>query len=133
MKGKRPWLLVLPSLLLASCAGNAPSCDRLAGDFADLECRAISLRNTRFETANRMRFTEDTLLHPGPATDTARLRQRLDGFAKTREELLQQSLRLADTIKQCLDSFQRHYFKDKEEEADFNKKLNALLQQKGCR
>jgi hypothetical protein len=115
-----------------SCKSEKKDIKGAVDKFADLECRAITLREKRFELANQIRFTEDTLTHPTANADTARLRLKLEGFNKEKETLLKESLSLADTIRLQLNDLMKNQLTDQKDKANFDQLLNATLEQRGC-
>ena len=85
--------LLLTLMVLGACSGKTNNAEttntkELVNKFADLECRAISLREKRFELANQLRFTQDTLLHTGIKRDTLRLKLKLDSFKKEKRSIV---------------------------------------------
>lgn len=119
-------------LLVVSCNTSKPDLNKMVNDFADLECRAILLREQRFALANQIRFTEDTLLQTKNAADTVRLRSNLATFAGQRETLTQHSLALSDTIRIVLDSLMQKHLPEKDDKEKFNEMLNSTLKDRGC-
>jgi len=119
-------------MVAVSCNTGKPELSTMVNDFADLECRAVLLREQRFALANQIRFTEDTLLHTANKADTVRLRSNLATFAGQRETLTQHSLALADTIHTILDSLMKKHLTEKDDKTKFNEMLNNTLKDRGC-
>lgn len=119
-------------LITFSCQKHKPDIKQLADKFADLECRAISLREKRFELANQIRFTQDTLLQKHGKADTSKLKLKLKSYNKDKEVTLQQSLSLADSIRNRLNDIMKNQLINEPDKAAFNDMLNKTLQQKGC-
>lgn len=119
------------SVIFLSCSDKHQRMDKLADDMADYECRAVTLRNQRFELANKIRFTQDTILQQ--AGDTIPLHNKLTAMENEKQVLLVQSLQLADTIRQKVDFMLTNYFTDKSKEKEFNQLLDAALKRKGCK
>jgi hypothetical protein len=114
------------------CKRNSKSLGIAVDRFAALECRAISLRERRFDLANQIRFTEDSLLEKSNKGDTVRLRIKLNDLNKEKEVVLKQSLSLADTIRMQLDDLKKNQLADEKDKADFDRLLNASLEKRGC-
>ena len=81
MKNLKTLLYALIVLFTFSCQKHKSDIKDLVNQFADLECRAIALREQRFDLANQMRFTQDTLLLTTGKGDTTRLKVKLDSFS----------------------------------------------------
>ena len=128
-------LLLAAVLLVSSCTSNQPppSLEKIASDFAPMECRAITLREQRFALANEIRFTQDTLIRANGNVDTARLQSKLGRLNMEKERMTQQSLQLADSIKQTLDSLMSHYLTQQQDKEQFNQLLNAKLKDMHCK
>jgi hypothetical protein len=121
------WIL----LLFSSCGDKGPQIDSLAADLANFECRAEKLKDLRFQLADKIRFTQDTMLHTAP--DTMQMHNDLLAMDQQKQMILTQSLQLADTIKQKLDFIRANYFTDKSKEATFNQLLKDALKTKDCK
>jgi hypothetical protein len=128
-------LLMSFIVLIFSCTSKhtQPSLDTMVNDFAQLECRAISLREQRFALANQIRFTQDTLVQFNDKADTARLKAMLNILNTKKEYTTKQSLLLADSIKYTLDSLMSHYLTTKEDKDKFNQLLNNTLANMHCK
>ena len=122
-------LLVVVGLM--SCK-EQKSVDAEVQGMADLECRAIELRKERFKLADNIRFAQDSLIHTKSHTDSVRIAQELDAFTKHKQELLDSSNQLADSIKQQLDSLQKFILQKEEDKTFFNQKLSTELHNRGC-
>lgn len=118
---------------LSSCNEKKKSLDAVVHDLAVVECRAMQLKDKRFELADRIRFTEDTILKIGASADTMPYHEKMVKLAEAKELLLKNSLLLADSIKTTLDSVSLHYFTDKKTEKEFAELLDAALKANGCR
>ena len=127
--------LVLFLIATASClysCDHSDISDKKAKYIATLECRAIALREQRFALADSIRFTQDTLLKKNVSIDTTRLNDKLHFFLQKKEELLQNSLLLADSIHQQLDSLRRSVFTNPDDKKSFDEKLERLIKTNGC-
>lgn len=130
-------LLIVGSCWLLSChtaADKAPpaTLETMVTGFAQLECRAIMLRDKRFYLANQIRFTQDTLMHAASASDTVRLNENLNRLGEERERTTQQSVALADSIKHTLDSLMTHHLTTKEAKDQFTEMLHTQLESMHC-
>ena len=99
---------------------------------ADIECKAIALRKQRFALADKIRFTQDTILKHTSVTDSARLELNLLFYNKEKEKLVSESLLLADTIRSRLDSLRIFIFKNSDDKNQFDQKLKEALAERGC-
>jgi hypothetical protein len=124
-------ILFFTVVIFLSCTGRQPKLEKLADDIAGYECRAVALRNQRFELADKIRFTQDTLLHF--SGDTAVLHHKLIVMENNKQLLLTQSLQLADTISKKIDFIMSGYFNDKNNQKEFNQLLNEALKKRGCK
>jgi hypothetical protein len=124
-------LAVFLFLLCLSCR-QAGVIDNNVAKMADLECRAIHLREMRFALANKIRFVQDTLLQTISAVDSLRLSDSLHFYQQQKETLLQASLQLADTIHKQLDSLRKFAFENVEQKHEFDKRLMEELKKRSC-
>lgn len=115
--------------LTYSCQRAKPDIKGIADNFADMECRAISLREKRFELANQIRFTQDSVLHN---SDSVKLKIKLAVFDQEKEGLLKQSQSLADSIRLKLNDLMKNQLKNEHDKAAFNQMLNEILLKRGC-
>jgi hypothetical protein len=130
----RPFIIaLLISAPVFSCnQKKQDNLQSLANEFAEVECKAISIREQRFQLANTIRFTEDTLRQMKTA-DSSRLKQKLQVLNTEKQAILQRSLLLADSIHRHLDSLIANDLKDKADKEKFNNLLNVELEKKGCK
>ncbi|MCW3112305.1 MAG: hypothetical protein JWR18_701 [Segetibacter sp.] len=132
MKNLQTVLCAVLLSITVSCGEHKPNIKELVDNFVDLECRAITLREKRFELANQMRFTQDTLLQTSNKADTSRLKSKLEAFNKEKEVTLQQSLSLADSIRIRLNDMMKNELSNETDKTTFNETLNKTLVEKGC-
>lgn len=97
---------------------------------ADRTCRAISIRQQRFDLANKIRFAQDTLALSKNKNDSIRLQNCLKLYLNQKDALLTSSLQLADTIRRQLDSLVP--YTDQAAQKRFKARLDSLLKRKGC-
>ncbi len=132
----KPSKLFLHFILLSavfSCSNPVADLNKTVKDFADLECRAISLREKRFDLANQIRFTQDTLLDTHHKADTVKLKSRLEMLNREKQVVLQSSLALADSIHTVLESLQKNQLADEKDKKQFNLLLTKTLAERGCK
>jgi hypothetical protein len=100
---------------------------------ADLHCEAVSLRKSRFELADKMRFMEDTLMQP-TTSDTAKalLQRKLDNLEPYKDSVVNGSLALAKVIKFKLDSLIENELTEPKERQAFDAELMQELERRGC-
>jgi hypothetical protein len=135
MKNLQLILISVLTLLIASCKTDKKEendVKAIVARFAELECRAVSLREKRFELANQMRFTQDTLMRTPAPQEASRLKLKLEAFNKDKEALVAQSLALADSIKNSLGDLMKNNFKTEQDKRVFDDMLNKTLIERGC-
>lgn len=123
-------------MLLASCQADAPT-EQSGGDsvllMADLHCEAVSLRKARFELADEIRFSEDSLMQLS-ADDSLRtpLEEKLKSLEPYKDSIVSRSLELSKIIKSTLDSLIEIEFKQAQDRSAFDAALAAELSKRGC-
>ena len=135
MKGFTGFALVIVIVIFISCKHNSISnadVGKWVMGIADVECKAISLREQRFALANEIRFAQDTLMQTKDKTDTVRLSNKIAKLTKQKESILNQSLAIADSIKSQLDTLKSNHFTDTSITRIFNDALNDTLKKRGC-
>ena len=107
--------------------------NKLAASFSDLECRAFTLREHRYALADKIRFTEDSIAKAiyTPA-EKVQFQTNLTGYFTEKDNTLAASLRLADTIKNQLDSIIKIRLHDTAKTKLFDDALSAELEKKHC-
>jgi hypothetical protein len=98
---------------------------------ANCSCRATTIRKERFELADNIRFTQDSLSKAKTKSESERLQRRLQGYLKQKDVLLKHSLALADTIRTQLDSLVP--YTNKQAQKKFKASLDSSLASKGCK
>jgi outer membrane murein-binding lipoprotein Lpp len=124
--------IFLFSLLIIGCS-NKQSIDVAVNDIANIECRAMQLRNQRFKLADEIRFAQDTVIQLQHSGDTSVLHERLIKMYQQKELLHTRSSQLADSIKVQMDVIVTVFLSDKNKELYFNQKLDSILTIKGCK
>ena len=125
-------VIFLFPLLIVGCS-NKPSTDSIIDDFANIECRAMQLKNQRFKLADEIRFTQDTIVQLQQSGDTLALHERLIKMYEQKELLHTKSSQLADSIKVKMDVIAATFLSDKNKELDFNRTLDSILTLKSCK
>ncbi len=121
------------ALVLFACQSPKPDMGAIVNDFANLECRAIELRKQRYQLADEMRFTDDTMLSDTSSEETkARMKDKLMKLDAGKDGLVNHGLQLADTIQKRLDSLIQGPLKQMEDRKEFDKLLEAELKKRGC-
>lgn len=127
-------VIILVLLFLTSCSHRKKSIEEIVKELTAYECRAIHLRNLRFELADKIRFTQDSLQRKTLLKiDTAILHTQFLKMNIEKQSLFTQSIQLADSIKGKMDFIIANYLTDKTKEAAFNNLLNAALKNNDCK
>ncbi len=116
---------------LLSC-GAKQDMEDWVSQFADLECKAVQLRESRFAVADKIRFAEDTLMHAPANTDSVRLRITLQVLNNEKRSLTEMSNHMADTIRMRLDYLMNHHLKNDTDKKRFHQLLADTLKKRGC-
>ena len=138
MKSENNNLRLVGYFVLLFCTLTTVSCTSkkhlsiIVSDFADIECRAIRLREFRFDLANKVRFAEDTLMHTHLLADSQRLRYRLKDLRPQQDSVAVVSRLLADSIRLKFDNLTKEELKTKDKQVEFNKQLNDTLKARDC-
>ncbi len=118
-------------LTFNSCGIHNDNLTQSINQLADLECRAINLREQRFSLANKLRFAEDSLRLKNTSTGLE-VNQNMVALQLQKDSLLKNSIALADSIKIIMeDLFAKKLTTDKSKK-EFNQELNKALIKKGC-
>jgi len=96
---------------------------------AQVECKAIQLREQRFALADDIRFTQEKIMQLKGKGDTTQLSNKLSQLYKRKEVLLTASLQLADQIKHRLDSIMTNELNSPKERSEFSMQLNSAMEQ----
>ncbi|MBK9256443.1 MAG: hypothetical protein IPM42_13230 [Saprospiraceae bacterium] len=104
-----------------SCTGKV-NMDSYVQTISKLECRAMELRNNRFELSDKIRLIEE-----GPNAE--RHQQELDSLYNIRDILKLSSLQLADSIKTELDILFKEVLSDKKLKTEFDSKLKSKMKE----
>ena len=126
------YLLVISMLIIFSCNNTSSDKETMVKLLVNMECRAITLKNKRFQLADNIRYAQDTLLHYKSITDTALIQIRLKDLDFQKQLIVNQSLALADSIKLQMEIIMPRYFDNKKKEMEFNMLLDEALKKNGC-
>lgn len=121
-------------LLVVYCSCNSPapvSSQPNIEQLADNTCKAIKIRKARFALADSIKLTTNVLEHSKNTKAALQLQHKLKLYAGQKDQLLKQSLELADTIRNQLDVLLP--LTDKAAQNQFTKSLDSLLILKGCK
>ena len=127
------YLLVISTLILFSCNNISSDKETMVKLLVNMECRAIELKNKRFQLADNIRYAQDTLLHFKSITDTDLIQIRLKNYDIQKQLIVNQSLTLADSIKLHMEIIMPRYFNTKKKEMEFNMLLDESLKKNGCK
>ena len=115
-------LFILTISIFGSCT-DTTTIDLKAEDFAKLECRAIKLRERRFELATEMhRLEEDSLAYIASG----------DSLLQIINEVKNRSVLLADTIRKELDQLWSTTLNSKEKRRLFHEKVKYYNSLNNC-
>lgn len=124
------------AVFFLSCAqkNDVAGVDSIALKFSDLECRAYALREERFLLADKMRFAQDSIDDKSTTTFARqKLQDSLKNWLAMKQDILAQSLRLADTIKFQLDSIIKIKLRTQENLKRFDEALTIELSRRNCK
>lgn len=128
-------LIFWVSLLICAsgCTSDEVKIQRIAQDFASLECRAIELRKSRFALADTIRFAEDSLiLLQEDSSIIAGINLRMKGYEQRKNDLVKTSLSLAEHIRDHLDSLMSNELSKPDHRKLFDAALENALKERGC-
>lgn len=114
--------MILSILLSYSCS---PSIDiePMAAEFAQLECRAIQLKERRFALAAEMNKLEE---------DTVKYKLHGDSLMQIIQKTKDASIALADTIRLLMDSLWKNELADRELRKVFMAKVEQMNAEQKC-
>lgn len=132
---KLAYSLLASATVMISCnSSNISSTDTkpdmaaLAKQMAQVECKAMELREQRFALADEIRFTEEAIMQSKRQADTIQLAAKLQLLNDRKELLFHASMQMAEQIKHRLDSLMENELTTAEAKASFNKELNTALE-----
>jgi len=114
------YLLII--IHFASCKEQVDY-DKLITEFADIQCRAIVLKDKRFQMADHLRSIE---------IDSIDKKKEIDSLKIAISEIKNRSLVLADSIKVKLDDILTNKLSGHDEQKEFTDRLAVYIKANGC-
>ena len=118
---KYKFIYLLIIIHLASCKEQVDY-DKLITEFADIQCRAIVLKDKRFQMADHLRSIE---------IDSINKKKEIDSLKIAISEIKNTSLVLADSIKVKLDDILTNKLSGHDEQKEFTDRLAVYIKAKG--
>lgn len=97
--------------------------DKLVVEYAKIQCRAIVLKDKRYELADHLRSIE---------LDSINKKRELDSLHIVIAEIKNHSLMLADSIENRLNDLFTNELSDKNQQKEFTSKLENFITNHGC-
>ncbi|HMR87680.1 MAG TPA: hypothetical protein PKD51_05980 [Saprospiraceae bacterium] len=119
---KYKFIYLLVIIHLASCKEQVDY-DKLITEFADIQCRAIVLKDKRFQMADHLRSIE---------IDSIDKKKEIDSLKIAISEIKNRSLVLADSIKVKLDDILTNKLSGHDEQKEFTNRLAVYIKANGC-
>ncbi|HLO56892.1 MAG TPA: hypothetical protein VK169_21540 [Saprospiraceae bacterium] len=119
---KYKFIYLLIIIHLASCKEQVDY-DKLITEFAYIQCRAIVLKDKRFQMADHLRSIE---------IDSIDKKKEIDSLKIAISEIKNTSLVLADSIKVKLDDILTNKLSGHDEQKEFTDRLAAYIKANGC-
>jgi hypothetical protein len=119
---KYKFIYLLIIIHLASCKEQVDY-DKLITEFADIQCRAIVLKDKRFQMADHLRSIEIDSIHK---------KKEIDSLKIAISEIKNHSLVLADSIKVRLDDILTNKLSGHDEQKEFTDRLAVYIKANGC-
>ncbi len=95
-----------------------------------LHCRAIELRETRFEIADSLRFLNDSLSNRVDTSFSMEMADQLKELYRRQEVVSQEGYALADTIRDRMTLVMKELNPD--QKRDFNDSVAVAVHRRGC-
>ncbi len=115
-------IFLLIIVFFTSCR-KQPDFDKLVTEYADIQCRAIVLKDKRFQIADHLRSIELDSIHK---------RKEIDSLKIVISEIKNRSLILADSIKVKLDDILTNKLANRDDQKKFTDRLAAYIKANGC-
>ncbi len=119
---KYKFIYLLIIIHLASCKEQVDY-DKLITEFAEIQCRAIVLKDKRFQMADHLRSIE---------IDSIDKKKEIDSLKIAISEIKNTSLVLADSIKVKLDDILTNKLSGHDEQKEFTDRLAVYIKANGC-
>lgn len=97
--------------------------DKLVVEYAKIQCRAIVLKDKRYELADHLRSIE---------LDSINKKREIDSLHIVIAEIKNHSLMLADSIENRLNDLFTNELSDKNQQKEFTSKLENFITNHGC-
>lgn len=111
-------IMIFAMLILASCKDNHQVIDNGLASFSEIQCHAVKLNEKRFELFDQIRILE---------SDTITNNRAIDSLKNVAENVKNQSLQYADTLKTKLSDFMDSHKLSADDRKYFDKKLNEIV------
>ncbi len=105
-----------------SCS-NKVDLDKIVIDFSGIQCRAIALKDKRYQLSDYLRSIE---------LDSISKKKEIDSLQLVIDEAKKESLILADSIKINLEVLFRNTLVTPNEQKDFSSRLEEYIRLNGC-
>lgn len=109
-------------LTFVSCKQDV-DIDKLVIAFSEIQCRAITLKDKRYELADHLRNIE---------VDSILKKKEIDSLRLVIKNTKYQSLMVADSIKNKLNDLFKNELSDKEKQKEFTSRLENFITKHGC-
>jgi len=114
-------LLIIPVCFL-SCSAKV-DLDKIVLEFSEIQCRAIVLKDKRFQLAEHLRSIELDSIHK---------KMEIDSLQVVIDDTKNKSLILADSIKVKLGELFKNTLSDPYERKEFSTRLEKYIRLNGC-
>jgi hypothetical protein len=109
-------------LVFLSCQQDV-DVDKLVAEYAKIQCRAIVLKDKRYELADHLRNIE---------VDSINKKREIDSLLVVIAEIKNHSLMLADSIKVKLDDILTNKLSSRSAQKEFTNRLATYIKAQGC-
>lgn len=106
-------------LIFTSCKNNKIHVDDVITHLADIQCRAVKLKDARFELSSQIRKLEEEPITKQPL---------LDSLYTVADALKAESLQVADSLRIIISNFLQTEGLSKKDEIIFKEKINTLVE-----
>ena len=113
----------LTFLVLLNACTNRPDIDAIAMEFSDIECRAIILKDKRFDLSEKLRAVEK---------DSIIKKYEIDSLNDVINVVKAESLVIADSIKARMEFLFEHKLRRQSDRIVFLEKLKEIITKRKC-
>lgn len=113
----------LTFLVLLNACSNEPDIDAIAMEFSDIECRAITLKDKRFDLSEKLRAVEK---------DSIIKKYEIDSLNDVINVVKEESLAMADSIKARMEFLFEHQLRRQSDRIVFLEKLKEIITKRKC-